>query len=174
MDDILGTGNGFLEYGLILLIDIFVFLLVFYPKRKIELNSRTGFWVLYFFWSLAMFFGNYIAFKIGFMAFLPWLDNFIHSFGWVGLGLGWLYFSSLDLPWYYRFFLASMFSFIIKFFENFILGTWLFDPWFFFTGKYAYIIAMSALDGLYPILSDILLKALHKKFPSVYLNNQMA
>jgi hypothetical protein len=103
------------------------------------------------------------------MAFLPWLDNFIHSFIWVGFVLTWLYFSTNVLPWYYRFFLFGMFSFIIKYAEHSILGTWSFDPWFFFSGPYAYIIVMSLVDGFYPLISDPLLKQVNKRFPSIYI-----
>jgi hypothetical protein len=168
MDKILGPGNTIPDYLLVLFIYGLVFLLIFYTKNKIELNERTSFLVLYIFWSLAMFIGNYIGFLCGVMAFLPWLDNLMHSFGWVGFGLAWLYFSSRGLPWYYRFFLSGMFSFLIKFAEHLILGTWTFDPYFFFTGAYAYIVIMAIVDGFYPLVSDLLLNWLHNKFPAVY------
>jgi hypothetical protein len=169
MEKILGASCTLSDYLLVLFIYLLVFLLVWYPKRTVELNSRSSFLVLYLFWSVAMFAGNYIGYLLGFMAFLPWLDNFMHSFLWVGFALAWLYFSSTGLPWYYRFFLAGMFSFLIKFSENFILGTWAFDPYFFFTGKYAYIIIMALVDGFYPLASDILLRQLNKRFTSIYL-----
>ena len=169
MEKILGAYCTWIDYLLVLVVYGLIFLLVWYPKRKIELNSRCSFIVLYIFWSVAMFAGNYFGYLLGFMAFLPWLDNFIHSFGWVGFALAWLYFSTTGLPWYYRFFLSAMFSFIIKFSENFILGTWTFDPYFFFTGKYTYIIIMALIDGFYPLVSDLLLKWLNKKFPAIYI-----
>jgi hypothetical protein len=169
MEKIFGPSCTLMDYLLVLFIYLLVFLLIFYPKRTIELNSRNSFIVLYIFWSLAMFGGNYIGYRLGLMSFLPWLNNFIHSFGWVGFCLGWLYFSSRGLPWYYRFFLSAMFSFIIKFSEHSILGSWTFDPYFFFTGSYAYIIIMSVVDGFYPLISDLLLRILNKKFPSIYI-----
>jgi hypothetical protein len=170
MERILGTDNGLKEYLLVLLFYLMVFILVKYPKRTIELNERSSFLLLFLSWSLFIFIGNYIGYLVGAMSFLPWLNNVIHSFGWVGIALTWLYFSSRGLPWHYRFFLAAMFSFIIKTMENYILGTWQFDPYLMFSGKWAYIIIMSAVDGFYPLLSDLLIKALHKKFPSIYLS----
>ncbi|MFI5156221.1 MAG: hypothetical protein ACHQEM_08545 [Chitinophagales bacterium] len=168
MDRILGPDNGFKEYLLVLLIYLLVFLLIRYPRRIIELNERSSFLLLFLSWSVFIFVGNYIGYLLGAMSFLPWLNNLIHSFGWVGIGLTWLYFSSRELPWYYRFFLSAMYSFIIKFMENDILGSWQFDPYLMFNGKWAYIIIMSAVDGFYPVLSDLLLRSVHKKFPSIY------
>ncbi|HXB93382.1 MAG TPA: hypothetical protein VNU72_13885 [Puia sp.] len=169
MDNILGADNGLVNYGMVLLIYGLIFLLVWYPKNTIELNSRSSFLLLYFFWSIFIFAGNYVGFLLGVMSFLPWLDNFIHSFIWVGFMLTWLYFSTRGLPWYYRCFLAGMYSFIIKYAEHTIIATWSFDPYFFFTGPYAYIIIMALVDCLYPPISDLLLTQVNKKFPSIYL-----
>src|SRR5579872_4872265 len=130
MDKILGVSNTPGSYGLVLLIYLLIFLLVWYPKSTIELNSRSSFLLLYVFWSVFIFTGNYIGYLTGVMAFLPWLDNFVHSFIWVGFVLTWLYFSTQGLPWYYRCFLSGMFSFLIKYAEHSILGTWSFDPYF--------------------------------------------
>jgi hypothetical protein len=163
MENILGENNSFLDYLSVIGIYVLVFLLIFYAKRTIELNFRKSFMALYLVWSVAMFTGNYFGYLGGVMSFLPWLNNFIHSFGWVGFALAWLYMTSAHLPWHYRFYLSAMFSFLIKFSENMILGSWSFDPYFFFEGKYAYLIIMSIVDGFYPLLSDWILKFLNKK-----------
>jgi hypothetical protein len=168
METILGANNTLVDYLVTLGIYLLIYLLVRYPQRGIELNFRSSFITLYIIWSLAMFSGNYFGYLGGVMSFLPWLNNFIHSFGWVGFVLAWLYMTTRKLPMLYRFFLSAMFSFIIKFSENMILGTWSFDPYFFFEGKYAYLIIMSIVDGFYPLISDWLLKFLSKKFSSIY------
>jgi hypothetical protein len=169
MDKFFGIGGTPLAYLLVLLIYVLVFLLVKYPRNTIELNSRNSFLLLYLFWSIVIFVGNYIGFLLGVMAFLPWLNNLIHSFIWVGFVLTWLYFASRSLPWYYRCFLAGMSSFIIKYSEHSILGTWTFVPYLSFTSPYAYIIVMALVDCLYPPVSDLLLGAVNKRFPAIYL-----
>ena len=169
MDKILGPSAGIGDYALVLLIYALIFLLVWYPKRTLELNSRNAFKLLYIFWSLFIFGGNYIGYLTGAMSFLPWLNNLLHSFIWVGFALTWLYFSSRDLPWYYRCFLSGMFSFIIKYSEHLILGSWSFDPYLSIHGPYAYLIFMSLVDCLYPPVSDWLLKWVNRKWPSIYI-----
>jgi hypothetical protein len=169
MDNILGAHPSLGSYLLVLLIYLLIFLLVWYPKRTIELNSRNSFQLLYIFWFVVIFTGNYLGYRLGVMSFLPWLANFLHSFIWVGFVLTWLYFSSLELPWYYRCFLSGMYSFIIKYAEHTILGTWTYDPYFSFTGPYAYIIFMALVDCLYPPVSDLLLKLVSKRFTGIYL-----
>ncbi|HTR28574.1 MAG TPA: hypothetical protein VMH27_04860 [Puia sp.] len=165
VDTHLTTGS----YLLVLLIYLLVFLLVWYPRRTIELNERNAFTLLFIFWFVVIFTGNYLGYLAGVMSFLPWLDNFMHSLLWVGIALTWLYFSTLGLPWYYRCFLSGMYSFIIKYAEHTILGTWTVDPYFSFTGPYAYIIIMALVDCLYPPVSDLLLKLVSKRFTSFYL-----
>src|SRR6266446_4073450 len=113
METILGVNNTLIDYLFVLAIYFLIYLLVRYPQRSIELNFKSNFIALYIIWSLAMFSGNYFGYLGGVMSFLPWLNNFIHSFGWVGFVLAWLYMTTRKLPMLYRFFLSAMFSFII-------------------------------------------------------------
>jgi hypothetical protein len=169
MENILGVSNSILDYLLVLLIYFAVFILIRYPHPRIELNFKINFIVLFMFWSVAMFAGNYLFYLLGAMSFLPWLNNFIHTFLWVGFCLTFLYAGVYKHNIIEQFLLFAIFSFIIKVFENIILGTWEKDPYFFFHGKYAYIIIMSLVDGFYPIISVIVLKLSSMLIRGVYI-----
>ena len=97
-EDIFGTNASLLDYLLVLFIYLLMLLLIKYPKPVIELNYRINFIFLAIFWATFMFIGNYVGYKMGLMSFLPWLNNSIHTFIWVGLGLNWLYYSALERP----------------------------------------------------------------------------
>ena len=168
MDTILGTSNTLSDYLLVLLIYALIFILIRYPNPRVELNFRVNFLVLFFFWSLAMFIGNYLFYLFGVMSFLPWLNNFIHTFIWIGLCLTFLYAGVHKHNIIKQFLLFAIFSFIVKVAENLILGTWEKDPFYFLHGKYAYIIVMSLVDGFYPIISIIVLKLTSKFIRGVY------
>jgi hypothetical protein len=160
MDTILGSGNNLLQYAIIILIYLLMFLFIRYPKPVLELNWRGNFRFLAILWALLMFSGNYFFFRLGVMSFLPWADNFIHSFIWVGICLNWLYYCCYSRPGWEQFVFFSFTSFVIKMTENGILGTWKMDSFLQINNPYAYIIAMSLVDGFYPIISKILLRAL--------------
>ena len=101
--------------------------------------------------------GNYLFYLLGVMSFLPWLNNFIHCFLWIGLCLTWLYYISHERPVWELFIHFSFTSFIIKFAENKLLGTWSMDSFMGINNPYAYLIAMSLVDGFYPIISKWML-----------------
>ena len=163
MEDILGAGNSITDYLIVLLIYLLMFLFIRYPKPVIELNYRSNFYFLAIVWALLMFSGNYLFYKLGVMSFLPWLNNFIHCFLWIGICLTWLYYASHHRPWWELFLHFSFTSFIIKMAENKILGTWHMDVFLGIDNQYAYIIAMSLVDGFYPIISNWLLKFFAKR-----------
>lgn len=168
MDAILGSSNTLVDYLLVLLIYALVFIIIRYPSPKIELNFKINFKVLFFFWSFVMFLGNYIFYLIGVMSFLPWLNNFIHSFIWIGICLTFLYAGVHKRGIIEQFLLFAIFSFIIKIAENLILGTWEKDPFYFLHGKYAYIIVMSLVDGFYPPISAVVLKLASRFIDGAY------
>jgi len=158
VEDILGINNNWLDYLAVLLIYGLMWLLIRYPKPAIELNFQNSYLLLVLFWGPLMFIGNYLGYLSGVMSFLPWLNNFTHSFIWVGLGLGWLYYCTKEQSMITQIIFASWTSFIVKIFEHLILGTWSMPVFLGIHWPYAYIIAMSLLDGLYPVLSLVLLK----------------
>src|SRR5882672_3277729 len=97
-ENILGTGNTLIDYVLVLVVYGLMYLLIRYPKPAIELNFKGTYLLLVLVWGILMFVGNYLSYLAGIMSFLPWLDNFIHSFIWVGLCLGWLYYCTYERP----------------------------------------------------------------------------
>lgn len=163
MNAVLGAGNSLAAYVLVLLIYAMLFLFIRYPKPAVELNYRATFIFLSVFWGVLMFAGNYLAYRTGLMAFLPWLNNFLHSFVWVGFCLCWLYYATYERPVWEQFLFFAFLSFVIKMAEKLILGTWSLDNYLGIQSRYAYIIAMSLIDGLYPVVSRWIVAALAKK-----------
>jgi len=103
-------------------------------------------------WAISVFMINYLLYRAGVMSFLPWLNNFLHTFVWIGGVLTVLYIGVRR-----RISLASQmviyaaFSLFIKLVEHTLFGTWD-HPHFFhvFQGNAAYIVGWSVADGLYP------------------------
>ena len=98
MNAFLGIGNTFINYLLVLFIYFLMFLFIKYPKPSLEVGYRKIFFILSIGWAVLMFTGNYLMYRIGFMSFLPWLNNFIHSFLWIGVCLTWLYYCCHERP----------------------------------------------------------------------------
>jgi hypothetical protein len=163
MNEIFGINNSWFDYLLILFIYGLLFLFIRYPKPKLELNYKANYIFLVAVWAFLMFTGNYLFYRLGVMSFLPWLNNLLHSFVWVGLCLGWLYYCTHGRPLWEQFIFFALTSFFIKMAENMILGTWNKESYFGIDNRYAYIIAMSLVDGFYPIISRWLLNALGKR-----------
>src|SRR4051812_42820658 len=103
MNEILGADNSWLDYALVVLIYGLVFFFIRYPRPTLELNYRGNFMFLFVLWAVLMFTGNYLFYRLGVMSFLPWLNNGIHSFIWVGLCLGWLYYCTNERPLWEQF-----------------------------------------------------------------------
>lgn len=163
MSQILGRAeNGLLEYALVLLMYGLFFIVMRYANRNVELNFRKTFWVLYFGWSVLVFIGNFLFYTWGFMSFLPWVNNFLHTFVWIGFCLGFLYAGCHERPLWEQFVLFMVFSLVVKAFEHDLLGTWELDHFFWFHGNHAYIVGWSMMDGLYPVISSAVLHLLSK------------
>jgi hypothetical protein len=163
MDNILGAGNSLPDYALVLLMYGFMFLLIRYPKSRLELNYRANYIFLFALWAFLMFTGNYLFYRLGVMAFLPWLNNLVHSVIWVGACLGWLYYCTHERPLWEQFILFAFTSFIIKMTEYFLLGTWNMDSYLGISSPFAYIIVMSLVDGFYPVISRWVIRALSRR-----------
>lgn len=159
-DTFLGPGNGIGRYALVMLVYAALFVPMRYANARVELNFRKTFWILFFCWGLGTFFGNYGIYRAGYMSFLPWVNNLLHTFVWIGLCLGFLYAGAWRRLAWEKFVLFAVFSFIVKVAERLILGTWELDFFFFIPGNLAYLIGWSVLDGLYPTLSALGLKAI--------------
>jgi hypothetical protein len=162
MNELLGLRNSVGDYVVVLVVYAALFVLIRHANATVELNFRRTFWILFFGWSVGVFVGNYVFYRIGIMSFLPWLNNFFHTFIWIGLCLGFLYAGAYKKPFWEQFALFAIYSFIVKWAEHEILGTWEMDRFFFIQGNLAYEIGWSLLDGLYPLLSTVGLKIVSK------------
>lgn len=154
MDQILGPGNTLLDYLLILLTYGGLFIAV---SPRMDASFRRSFWVLFVVWGFGIFIGNYVFYLLGIMSFLHWPNNFIHSFIWIGICLGFMYASSYKQPLWKQLVTFAIFSFVVKVTENRVLGTWDLNHFFFIPSNIAYIIGWSLFDALYPIGSAITL-----------------
>ena len=162
MTEILGAGNTFADYVLVLVVYAALFIVMRYANERVELNFRKTFWILFAGWGVGVFFGNYLFYRLGVMSFLPWLNNFFHTFIWIGLCLSFLYAGAYRRPLLEQMALFAIFSFIVKWAERTILGPWELDHFFFIPGNVAYIAGWSLMDGLYPIISAFGLRLLSK------------
>src|SRR5262245_29049073 len=162
MLNLLGAGNSVWDYAIVLIVYVALFLLMRHANATVELNYRRTFWILFPGWAISVFVGNYVFYRIGIMSFLPWLNNFLHTFVWIGLCLSFLYAGSHRKVLLEQFALFAIFSFIVKWAEREILGTWEMDHFFFIRGNLAYVIGWSLMDGLYPVISRLGLKLVSK------------
>ena len=166
-DALLGPGNGAADYLLILFTYFCLFLVMRYANARVEPNFRKTFWTLCFGWAVCVFIGNWLLYRVGAMSFLPWLNNFWHTFPWIGLCLAFMYAGAYERPLWEQFALFAIFSFIVKWAERTVLGTWELDHFFFIPGNIAYITGWSLADGLYPILSVAGLKLVSRFVPGL-------
>lgn len=146
----------------VLLIYAALFVLIWAYKKKIKHDEKETFLTIALAWAVPVFIGNYLLFRAGLMSFLPWANNVIHCFIWIGFCLSWLYLSIRNQqPLWAQFAIMAIFSFIVKYAERFLFGTWEHGHFFYiFKGNFAYILGWSLLDGLYPLITMSGLKLL--------------
>ena len=149
---------------IILFLYIFVFIVAWYDKRKLDASERKTFWLLYFFWSPVIFIANYVGYLLGLFSFLPWWpNNFLHTFVWIGVCLTYLFLSLYKEHMVVQFMAFSLFSLVVRYAEFKIFGVWELDHFLHvFKGNDAYIIGWSFIDGLYSIVTFLVLKILSK------------
>ena len=159
MNDLLGSNNTLVSYLFILLIYIGLYVtMAQVVAPRIEPEFQRSFWVLYAVWAVGTFIFNYVFYLIGIMSFLPWLDNFGHTFIWIGFILGYLYSISYKKPVWQQLVIFGIYSFAVKVIENKFLGTWEFGHFFFVDGNFAYIIGWSCVDACLPLASALVLR----------------
>ncbi len=159
-DGLLGAGNGIGDYLLLLAFYGAMFLLMRYGRRRLDPGFRRSYVALFFGWGVGTFIANFLLYRAGVMSFLPWLNNFMHTFVWIGGCLGFLYAGAHRRPLTEQFALFAIFSFLVKHAEHALLGTWELEHFFGIPGNTAYILGWSLADGLYPVLSMIGLRLL--------------
>lgn len=167
MNELLGSENGVREVALVLIAYAALFALMSQARSGVPLNARQSFWVLYWGWAPTIFVGNYLLYRLGLMSFLPWANNFLHTFVWIGLCLGFLFTGSRHLPAWHQFVLFAVYSFIAKCAERALLGTWELEHFFGIPGNAAYLVGWSLMDGLYPFISSAGLALLSRFAPGL-------
>jgi hypothetical protein len=136
-----------------------IFVIVRRYKRRIEPEERRTFLAIGLVWAVSVFIANYLLYRAGAMSFLPWVNNFLHTFIWIGICLTLLYFGVREtaLMWQqFLFFFA--FSLVVKYAEHWVFGTWDHDNFFGIEGNFAYILGWSLADGTYPVLTRFVLR----------------
>jgi hypothetical protein len=162
MNEILGAGNGLVSYIFILLIYAALVVVMKQGHPGVTPEARKTYAVLYFTYAIIGFVANYLLYLAGVMSFLPWLNNIIHTFVWLGFCLGFLYIGAYRRPLWEQLVMFAIFSFVVKLAEHQVLGTWEMDHFFFVPGNLAYMFGWSLVDGLIPVGSMIWLKVLSK------------
>ena len=159
-DALLGPGNGLPDYLFLLLFYGAMLVLMRYGHARLDLSFRRTYYALFVGWGTLTFIANFLLYRLGVMSFLPWLNNAMHTFVWIGGCLGFLYAGAHRRSMLEQFALFAIFSFLVKQAEQALLGTWELGHFFGIPGNAAYVVGWSLADGLYPVLSMIGLKLL--------------
>ena len=131
-----------------------IFVIIRLSRGRIEPFERKTFVAIGLVWAGPVFIANYLLYKAGVMSFLPWVNNFMHSFLWIGFCLTWLYLGVRETqPMVLQIVLFTTFSLIVKYAEQKLFGTWDLDNFFGIGGNGAYVMGWSLADGTYPVLT---------------------
>jgi hypothetical protein len=135
-------------------------------KRRLEPEERRTFLAIALVWAVSVFIANYLLYLAGAMSFLPWVNNFLHTFVWIGFCLTWLYLGIReDEPLLLQCVVFAFFSLVVKYWEQLLFGTWEHDNFFGIDGNGAYVLGWSLADGTYPILTLIGLRLAATRIP---------
>ncbi|MEO8450055.1 MAG: hypothetical protein ABI647_09710 [Gemmatimonadota bacterium] len=157
---------------LLLLFYAGLFLIISLHGLKLTSTEKKTFIFLWISGFIVAMVANYLLYRAGVMSFLPWINNFLHTFFWIGIGFPYLYLGIRGrrsvLAQYIMF---VVFSLIVKYAEQRLFGTWEF-PHFFFVLKdnFFYILGWSTVDGLYPVLIPAGLRLAGKFIPGLVLS----
>jgi hypothetical protein len=146
-----------------------LFLIIRMLKPRIEPEEKKTFVVIGVAWAISVFVANYVLYRLGLMSFMPWVNNFVHTFVWIGICLTWLYLGIREeQPMLVQFIVFATFSLIVKYAEQLLLGTWE-HPHFFhvFRGNAAYVLGWSLADGLYPPITLYGLRLVSRWVPGI-------
>jgi hypothetical protein len=131
-----------------------MFVVIRLSRERIEPFERRTFVAIALAWAVPVFVANYLLYRAGVMSFLPWVDNFMHSFLWIGFCLTWLYLGVREnQPMVLQIVLFTTFSLIVKYAEQKLFGTWDLDNFFGIDGNGTYVMGWSLADGTYPIVT---------------------
>jgi hypothetical protein len=146
-----------------------LFIIIRVIKPRIDPDERRTALVIGGTWAVSVFIANYVLYRVGLMSFLPWINNFMHTFLWIGICLTYLYLGVRERQsMVVQLILFATFSLIVKYAEQLLFGTWD-HPNFLgiFRGNTAYVLGWSLADGLYPILTKYGLRLLARFIPGL-------
>lgn len=146
-----------------------LFVIIRLVKPSVEPAERKTLFTIGAIWAVAVFIANYLLYRAGLMSFLPWLNNFMHTFLWIGVCLSFLYLGVReDQPMAVQFVVFATFSLVVKYAEQLLFGSWELDHFFHvFRGNFAYVIGWSLADGLCPPLTFYGLRLLGRWVPGL-------
>jgi hypothetical protein len=132
-----------------------MFVVIRLSRERIEPFERKTFLAVGIAWAIPVFIANYLLHLAGAMSFLPWVNNFMHSFLWIGFCLTWLYLGVRETqPLVLQIVLFTTFSLVVKYAEQKLFGTWDLDNFFgLLDGNGWYVMGWSLADGTYPVLT---------------------
>jgi hypothetical protein len=114
---------------------------------------------------------NYLLYRLGLMSFLPWVNNMLHSFVWIGIGFPYLFFAIRGRqPLLVQFLVFVALSLIVKYAEQLLFGTWEQEHFHhLIPGNLAYVLGWATMDGLYPVLIPPALRLVGRFLPGLVL-----
>ena len=146
-----------------------LFVVIRVIRPRIEPDERRTALVIGGMWAVSVFIANYVLYRLGLMSFLPWVNNFLHTFVLIGICLTYLYFGVREgHSMLTQVIVFATFSLFVKYAEQKLFGTWD-HPNFLgiFKGNTAYVLGWSLADGLYPILTKYGLRLLARFIPGL-------
>jgi hypothetical protein len=140
-------------FGLLLLYAA-LFVIIRITKPALSADERRVYGLLYLGWAAPVFVANYLLSLVDLESPMPWYVNFMHTFLWIGLCLGWLYLGTRREPLWVQFVAFATFSLLVKLAEQRLFGAWSSEHFFFvFRGNWSHLLGWSLADGLYPLIS---------------------
>jgi hypothetical protein len=146
--------DEFLRILGLLLLYVALFVVIRITKSGLSADERRTYGLLYLGWAAPVFVANYLLSLVDLESPMPWYVNFMHTFIWIGLCLGWLYLGTRREPLWVQFVAFATFSLLVKLAEQKLFGAWASEHFFFiFRGNWSHLLGWSLADGLYPLIS---------------------
>jgi hypothetical protein len=95
-----------------------LFVVIRITRHSLGTSERRIYRLLYLGWAAPVFVANYLLGRVGLESPMPWYVNFLHTFAWIGLCLGWLYLGTRREPLWVQFVAFAVFSLVVKLFEQ--------------------------------------------------------
>jgi hypothetical protein len=156
--------------ALLLLFYLALAVLMSLHGRRLTRDERKTFLLLCVAGASLALVSNYLLYRIGWMTFLPWINNALHSVLWIGLGFPYLYFGTRGRSIPVVFICFTVLSLIVKYAEQLLFGTW---NGVSFLGiiptNFGYILGWSLVDGCLPFVMTLGLRVVGKFVPGIVI-----